>query len=268
MRWASVGALLGAVLLPMASAYPCRPQSRTTTTTEASVPTATTSTASISTETSISTDSATETQSSLSTKTATTLTTLTTLTTSTLPATTTTADSTTTVTTSETTEPTPENLIENGGFEEEDISVWQERTVTIERNDPRAATGTAFALYHLVNDQASGGHQLNQTINGLDTSALYRLSFSGSILGNANFGSASCRVVARFRGNEFKSWSINPATQGYITYSVDDVAFNSMDGRITLEFRCTGGPVTVNFGIDDIVLEETQPPTVPTVPVP
>ncbi|KAK7429119.1 hypothetical protein QQZ08_004334 [Neonectria magnoliae] len=193
MRWFSLCAVLGAVLLPAVNALPCRPDTTVTTTS---------------------------------------------------------------ATTTSTSEPTAS--IYNGDFEGEDLSVWQERTVTIENDSTKAASGSHYAKFAFNNQYGSGGNHLNQTINGLDTSRMYRLSFSGAVLGlPPTLGSATCEMQALLGGVVKKSWPISNFVVGvYKSYSTE-LSVNNEDLTLTLRLRCTDqNKVTIEFGVDDVGLTE------------
>ncbi|KPM41154.1 hypothetical protein AK830_g5404 [Neonectria ditissima] len=193
MRWLSLCAVLGALLLP-ASAAPCRPDTTTTATTTASTTTATS-------------------------------------------------------------EPTASIL--NGDFEGADLSVWQERTVTIVENAQKAHSGTHYARYIYSDEYAWGGNNLNQTITDLDVTRLYRLSFSGAVFGLTNLNGETCQMEALLRGNVKKSWPITNFVSGaYSSYSTD-LTVDDEDLTLTLRLRCTTQhKVSIEFGVDDISLKD------------
>ncbi|KAL6412923.1 hypothetical protein AUP68_02417 [Ilyonectria robusta] len=199
MRWISLCAVLGAVLLPAVSARPlCRPDV-TTTPVASSTPSAT-------------------------------------------PV------------------PTPENLILNGDFEEEDLSVWSLRTVTVEKDAAKAHSPDHYVRYFVQNEYAVGGNNLNQTINGLDTTRLYRLSFSAAVFGSPSLGAASCSLDALQGDTVFKSWNIDTYLRNrYKSYDTEFLV-NGEDITFTLRLRCSVGvKVTIDIGVDDIVMTDIGP---------
>lgn len=111
---------------------------------------------------------------------------------------------------------------------------------------------------YVYQDQfGSGGNQLNQTINGLYTDRLYRLSFSGAVHGLPNLGEASCMMEALLNQEVFASWAIENFVVGeYSTYSTDFTT-DDEDATITLRLRCTNeNRVSIDFGVDDVVVNE------------
>ncbi|KAF4973187.1 hypothetical protein FSARC_439 [Fusarium sarcochroum] len=279
MRWSSLCAVLGATLV---NARPlCRPDRSTTavTTTETSVPIqtstvaetsfATTTQASTTEETSILTETETETPTeTFTTLTATTLD-------ETMTAAPTTGATTSTTTDAATTTQEEDIIITNfaraGNFEDPDEnSVWEQRTCVIAKDASKAASGSYFARYTIVNEKVYGGNNLNQTLDGLDTGRLYRLSFSGAVFGAYHFGGASCKIKALVNGEVRKSWPIsNFVVDQYKTYSTD-LEFSSDYNVLSLKLECsTQNAVTIDFGIDDVSLVEVEDEDKPKyLPVP
>ncbi|KAF4977885.1 hypothetical protein FZEAL_5659 [Fusarium zealandicum] len=260
MRWLSICTVLGALLLPAVNSRPCRPDRTTDLLTTAS-----------STETSMSTGVPTSTESSTLSESSTLTESLaTTLITSTRTETPTTSsdsstDSSTSIasetssTTSSAGVPVETNLIENGDFEGENLGVWQVRTVRFDTKPGRAISGTRYAssLFSLQNQEGSGGNSLNQTINGLDTDRLYRLSFSGAVFGLPVLGTAECSIFGLANGKQFKEWKIQVDSPGsYQTYTTELIV-NNEDVTLELRLRCTTDKkVTIEFGMEDVVLED------------
>ncbi|KAH6900808.1 hypothetical protein B0T10DRAFT_601046 [Thelonectria olida] len=243
MRWFSVCTVLGAVLLPAANAGPCRISSSTTSlSTPTETPTSTSSSSST-TETPIVTPTETPT---------------TPIETPSTPIETPTTPIQTPTTPTPTPEPTLENFIDNGNFEDDDLAVWAQRTVVIRKDRSKSASPDHYAQYVVDDTFASGGNQLNQTLNGLNTSRLYRLSFKLAVFGTPNLGTATCEMQALFGGDVFKSWPINTSVLGqYSTYSYSGFSFPYQDGTFTLRLRCTDQKkVTIEVGVDDIVLNK------------
>ncbi|CAI6063037.1 hypothetical protein V2G26_011243 [Clonostachys chloroleuca] len=285
MRWVSLCAVLGVALLsPAADARPCKTRSTTTPSathsptlpvssiSSVSTPISTPASSDISTpistpvssdvSTPISTPVSSDVSVSLSTPVSTDLSTPVDSTTtptsvSSTPSVSETPSSTPTPTSTPTPEPTPVNLIQNGNFEGEDVSVWAVRTVSIEEDAAKAASGSHYARFYLDNDYGTGGNHLNQTINGLDTSRLYRLSFSGAAFGLTNLGDATCEIQALANGEQKGAWPIRTIPAGsYSSYGTDFIA-DSEDFVLTFRVRCSGeNLVTLDFAVDDIVLQD------------
>ncbi|CAH0056204.1 unnamed protein product [Clonostachys solani] len=251
MRWVSLCAVLGAALLaPAVNARPC--QTRSTRTPSATHSPTLPISSIISVSTPISTPVSSDVSVSLSTPVSTDLSTP--------------VGSTTTPTSTPTPEPTPVNLIQNGNFEGEDVSVWALRTVTIEEDAAKAASGSHYARFYLENESGAGGNHLNQTINGLDTSRLYRLSFSGAVFGLTDLGDATCEIQALANGDKKGAWPIRTIPVGsYSSYDTNFIA-DAEDFVLTFRIRCSGqNLVTLDFAVDDIVLRDIG--TAPVSPV-
>ncbi|KAH7177080.1 hypothetical protein EDB81DRAFT_773959 [Dactylonectria macrodidyma] len=157
-------------------------------------------------------------------------------------------------------EPTLENLILNGDFEEDDTSVWGLRSVEIKEDAQKAQSPSHYVEYVLNNENASGGNQLNQTINGLDTGRLYRLTFSGAVFGTPMLGAATCSFEALQENVVVETWPIDTRVLNqYTSYQTEFLAFDE-DITITLRLRCTSeNQVTINLGVDDIILNDIGP---------
>ncbi|KAF5010147.1 hypothetical protein FDECE_3693 [Fusarium decemcellulare] len=291
MRWISLCTVLGAALLPAASARPlCRPDRTTssalTSTTGTSATESETATASssetwttLSTTTSVvdttttgtatSTDvdsSSTETTSTASESTATIsssgfITLIST--TVTESATSTTIDSTSTTeastTTSQSAEPTLENFIQNGDFEDEVNVDWSTRTGDIVENVDRANSPSHYVQFLVENDYAVGGNQLNQTINGLSTAHLFRLSFSAAVFDSPapSVGAATCQLEGLQESSLVGQWPLDYTSLNQYTPYEAEFQPVSDDITITLRLRCTTpNKVTLAVGLDDVVLND------------
>ncbi|KAF4962180.1 hypothetical protein FSARC_9754 [Fusarium sarcochroum] len=279
MRWISLCTVLGAALLPAASARPlCRPDrstssglAETTVTSTAASTYATTSVIeSTVTETATTTDTysqSTETEavtsSGFTTLISSTITESETLTTA---ETTTITEEASTTTTEAASEPTPENLIRNGDFEDEVNVDWGLRTAAIINDAEKAQSPNKYAQFSVENAYAVGGNQLNQTINGLNTLNLFRLSFSAAVFDEPTpevNDDTICRLEALQQDQVFGTWSldVDHSLNEYTSYETNFVP-DDEDITLTLRLRCDGGvqnQVTLSVGIDDVVLNELGP---------
>ncbi|KAM0813191.1 hypothetical protein AB5N19_13183 [Seiridium cardinale] len=276
MRWASLCAVLGAALLPAANARPlCRPDrgtssklAETTATSTAESAYATTSviqstvtaTASATTTDTYSQSTKTEsaTTSGFATLISTTATASETLTTAESTTTTEGASSSTTTTT-EAPEPTLINLVQNGDFEDDVNTDWSLRTADIVDDAERANSPSHYVRFSVEEDYATGGNQVNQTINGLDTSRLFRLSFSAAVFSEPvlDIGEANCVLEGLQQGTVVGSWPLDYSSlDEYMSYSTE---FTPSDEDITLSLRLrcsTENEVTLAVGIDDVILND------------
>ncbi|KAK9414644.1 hypothetical protein SUNI508_11082 [Seiridium unicorne] len=275
MRWASLCAVLSTALLPAANARPlCRPDRGTSSklaeTTATSTAESAYATASVIRSTVTATASATTTDTySQSTKTESATTSgFATLvsTTATASETLTTAESTTitegassTTTTTEAPEPTLINLVQNGDFEDDVNTDWSLRTADIVNDAEKANSPSHYVRLSVEEGMATGGNQVNQTINGLDTSHLFRLSFSSAVFDEPalNIGEAHCDLEGLQQGTVFERWPLDYSSLNeYMSYSAE---FKPSDEDITLSFRLrcsTENVVTLAVGIDDVILND------------
>ncbi|KAK6078012.1 hypothetical protein SCUP234_06386 [Seiridium cupressi] len=275
MRWASLCAVLGAALLPAANARPlCRPDRGTSSklaeTTATSTAESAYATISLIRSTVTATASATTTDTySQSTKTESATTSgFATLisTTATASETLTTAESTTitegassTTTTTEAPEPTLINLVQNGDFDDDVNTDWSLRTADIVGDAEKANSPSHYVRFSVEEGMATGGNQVNQTINGLDTSHLFRLSFSSAVFDEPalNIGEAHCDLEGLQQSTVFERWPLDYSSLNeYMSYSSE---FKPSDEDITLSFRLrcsTENVVTLAVGIDDVILND------------
>ncbi|KAJ3533270.1 hypothetical protein NM208_g2553 [Fusarium decemcellulare] len=278
MRWISLCTVLGAALLHAASARPlCRPDRTTSSalisTTGTSATESETATASssetwttLSTTTSVVDTATTETATSTDVDSSSTeITSTATISSSgfiTLISTTVTESATTTeasTTTSQSAEPTLENLIRNGDFEDEVNVDWSTRTGDIVENVDRANSPSHYVQFLVENNWAVGGNQLNQTINGLSTAHLFRLSFSAAIFDSPapNVGDATCQLEGLQESSLVGQWPL--AFTSVNQYTPFEAEFQPVSGDITLtlRLRCTTeNRVTLAVGLDDVVLND------------
>ncbi|RBR19001.1 hypothetical protein FVER53590_10100 [Fusarium verticillioides] len=254
MRWISIVAVLGAV----ASARPlCRPDRSTTT----GLP-STTATTSVET---LSTESATATETLAIETTATSATTFTESETATA---TTGFTTVTTAVTSEaatTTSDAPEatNYIQNGDFEDSPNTDWSVRTSDIKDDPERAHSGNKYVQYDVDDSEAVGGNQLNQTVNGLDTERLYRLTAYATVFNTPapiKDESTICVIQALQESTIIAQWRLDFTNLGtYKQYFVDFTPSDD-DVTVTMRLRCSDGKkVTLSVGLDDVSLYDIGP---------
>ncbi|KAF5646147.1 hypothetical protein F52700_1837 [Fusarium sp. NRRL 52700] len=257
MRWISIAAVLSAALLPASARPLCRPDRSTTT----GLPSATATT---SVET-LSTDSATATETSAietavtsaatftGSETATATTGFTTVTSA--------ATSEAATTTSEAPEPT--NYIQNGDFEDSPNTDWSVRTSDIKDDPGRARSGNKYVQYDVDDSTAVGGNQLNQTVNGLDTERLYRLTTYATVFSipePVKEASTICVIQALQESTSIAQWRLDFTDLGtYKEYYVDFTPSDE-DVTITMRLRCSDGKkVTLSVGLDDVSLYDIGP---------
>ncbi|RBR18678.1 uncharacterized protein FIESC28_05955 [Fusarium coffeatum] len=271
MRFTSLCAVLGATLLPVVSAAPCKPSKPTsvvpttsaTTTAEAETlstdtPYETLSTDFQSTVTSDATSylETTVTESATWSETTTFVSDYTTEYTATTDATSV-EDVTTTVTEAA---PEPTNLIKNSDFEDQPNVDWGLRTSEIVKDEDKAASGERYVRFQVINQSARGGNSVNQTISDVEVTHRYRLSFSGAAFGLFDTGSNNCYIEAYQKGDEIQKWKLGDVLPDeYNTYSVDFTP-KSDSFELALRLRCEAGdPVTITFGIDDVSMVDIGP---------
>ncbi|KAF5692980.1 hypothetical protein FDENT_2418 [Fusarium denticulatum] len=257
MRWISVAAVLGAALLPASARPLCRPDRSTTT----GLPSATATT---SVET-LSTESATATETSAIETTVTSATILTESETATATTGFTTVTSAVTseaaTTTSEAPEPT--NYIQNGDFEDSPNTDWSVRTSDIKNDPERARSGNKYVQYDVNDSEAVGGNQLNQTVNGLDTERLYRLTAYATVFNTpvpVKEESTICVIQALQGSMSIAQWRLDFTNLGtYKEYFVDFTPSDD-DVTVTMRLRCSDGKkVTLSVGLDDVSLYDIGP---------
>ncbi|KAF5584418.1 uncharacterized protein FSUBG_12790 [Fusarium subglutinans] len=254
MRWISIAAILGVALLPASARPLCRPDRSTTT----GLPSATATT---SLET-LSTDSATATETSAIETTVTTFTESETATATTGFTTVTSAvTSEAATTTSEAPEAT--NYIQNGGFEDSPNTDWSVRTSDIKGDSRRARSGNKYVQYDVDDSVAMGGNQLNQTVNGLDTERLYRLTAYATVFDTpapVKEQSTICVIEALQESSSIAQWRLDFTNLGtYQSYSVDFTPSDE-DVTVTMRLRCSDGKkVTLSVGLDDVSLYDIGP---------
>ncbi|RFN41453.1 hypothetical protein FIE12Z_12959 [Fusarium flagelliforme] len=293
MRFTSLCAVLGATLLPVASAAPCKPSKPTsvapttsaTTTAEAETLSTDTAYETLSTDfhSTVTSDATSYLETTL-TETATTDLTSALETTVTESATwsetttfvsdytteytaTTDATSVEGVTTTVTEAPEVTNLIKNGDFEDHPNVDWGVRTSELVKDETKAASGERYVRFEVINQSAVGGNHVNQTISDAELTKRYRLSFSGAVFGLFNTGSTDCYIEAYQNGDEIQKWKLADfTTDVYKTYSVDFTPKHE-DFELALRLRCTtNAQVTVTFGIDDVSMVEIGDVIVTTPP--
>ncbi|KAF5963874.1 hypothetical protein FBULB1_13110 [Fusarium bulbicola] len=254
MRWVSIAAILGAALFPASARPLCRPDRSTTT----GLPSATATT---SVET-LSTDSATATETSAIEPTVTSFTESETATVTTGFTTVTSAvTSEAATTTSEAPEAT--NYIQNGGFEDSPNTDWSVRTSDIKGDSRRARSGNKYVQYDVDDSVAMGGNQLNQTVNGLDTERLYRLTAYATVFNTpapVKEQSTICVIEALQESSSIAQWRLDFTNLGtYQSYFVDFTPSDE-DVTVTMRLRCSDGKkVTLSVGLDDVSLYDIGP---------
>ncbi|KAF5967212.1 hypothetical protein FCOIX_12063 [Fusarium coicis] len=275
MRWISIVAVLGAV----ASARPlCRPDRSTTT----GLP-STTATTSVET---LSTDSATATETSATEATVTSATTFTEPETATATTGFTTVTSATTFTESETatattgfttvtsavtseaattTSEAPEatNYIQNGGFEDSPNTDWSVRTSDIKGDAKLARSGNKYVQYDVDDSEAVGGNQLNQTVNGLSTERLYRLTAYATVFNTpapVKDANTVCVIEALQESWSIAQWRLDFTNLGTYKQYVVNFTPSDDDVTVTMRLRCSNGKkVTLSVGLDDVSLYDIGP---------
>ncbi|SCV44862.1 uncharacterized protein FFB14_08338 [Fusarium fujikuroi] len=257
MRWISIAAVLSAALLPASARPLCRPDRSTTT----GLP----STAATTGVETLSTDSATATETSAIETTVTFVTTFTESETATATTGFTTVTSAVTsdaaTTTSEAPEPT--NYIQNPDFEDTPNTDWSLRTSDIKNNPERARSGNKYVQYDVDDSEAVGGNQLNQTVNGLDTERLYRLTTYATVFSTpapVKDESTICVIQALQESTILSQWRLDFTDLGtYKPLHVDFTPFDE-DVTITMRLRCSAGKkVTFSVGLDDVSLYDIGP---------
>ncbi|KAM0194658.1 hypothetical protein ACHAPI_006954 [Fusarium lateritium] len=259
MRFTSLCAVLGAALLPVAIAAPCRPSKPTSALETTATSTAASETAATTLESSATYASTSVIETTL-TETATsaeiTATDFTTLVSSTAEST---ASEDATTTTAE--EAGPTNFVDNGDFEDTPNSDWTVRTAQIKKDSTKAHAGKRYAELSVKNTLAVGGNHINQTINGLDTANIYRLSFYVTVLNEElSIGAATCKVEALQGSAVIGSWPLDYQTLGQ--YKQHTVDFRPIaDGfEFDLRLRCTQeNKVTLTVALDDVSITEVGP---------
>jgi hypothetical protein len=116
------------------------------------------------------------------------------------------------------------------------------------------------------NSLAVGGNHINQTINGLDTKNIYRLSFWVTVLDEELFvGAATCTVEALQGSTLIQSWRLEYQSLG--EYKEHTVDFRPIaDGfEFDLRLRCTQeNKVTLTVALDDVSITDVGPAPEPT----
>ncbi|RGP80664.1 hypothetical protein FLONG3_1139 [Fusarium longipes] len=283
MRFVSLCTVLGAALLPMISAAPCKPNKSTSmlsaTTTVESETLSTAATTETSFHSTVTTDATTDITSIIET----TITETASLSETTSAVSDYTTESSVTIDTTSieimttTTAETPEstNIISNGDFEDEHNADWTSRTGGIKSDASKARAGQKYGYvqpsysnyadvystkgrtFELVNEKGIGGNNLNQTLNGLDTRRLYRLSFYAAVFSNPapSRGDTVCTLEALQRSTVIDSWT--PDYAALNEYKPFETTFTPVDDdfSFTLRLRCDGDSlVTLSVGIDDVSL--------------
>ncbi|KIL88628.1 hypothetical protein FAVG1_07875 [Fusarium avenaceum] len=272
MRFTSLCAVLGAALLPVASAAPCRPSKptsaleTTTTTTAASETSAVVSkTGAATTIESSATFASTSVIDITITETATpteiTSTGFTTLVMSTAESTVS-EDATTTVAE----EAGPSNFVHNGGFEDAPNTDWVVRTADIKEGRAKACSSKKYAELKATDSLAVEGNHINQTINGLHTKNIYRLTFYVTVLNEQlSVGKAICSVEA-IQGSELiQTWRLEYDNLGeYVERTVDFIPVAD-EFEFNLRLRCTQeNKVTLTVALDDVSITDQRPAPAPT----
>ncbi|KAF4337113.1 hypothetical protein FBEOM_8963 [Fusarium beomiforme] len=240
MRWVSIAAILGAALLPASARPLCRPDRSTTT----GLPSTTATATSVET---------------LSTDTATATTDFTTVTSAATSEATTIAE----VTTTTTEAPEATNYIQNGDFEDTPNTDWSLRTGDIKTNPARAKSGDQYVQYDVNDAEAVGGNQLNQTINGLSTERLYRLTAYYTVFdipAPVKESSTVCVIQALADSSVVGNWFLDFTNLN--TYAPNHADFTPADEdvTVTLRLRCSAGKkVTLSVGLDDVSLYDIGP---------
>ncbi|KAG5661986.1 hypothetical protein KAF25_004225 [Fusarium avenaceum] len=240
MRFTSLCAVLGAALLPVASAAPCRPSKPTS-----------------ALETTATTSAVTET----ATPTKITSTGFTTMVTSTAESTVS-EEAMTTVAE----EAGPSNFVHNGGFEDASNTDWVVRTAEIKSDRRKARRGVKYAEPKTTNTLTVGGNHINQTINGLNTKNIYRLTFYVTVLNEQlSVGKAICSVEAMQGSELIQTWRLEYDNLGeYVERTVDFIPV--ADGfEFDLRLRCTQeNKVTLTVALDDVSITDQGPAPAPT----
>jgi hypothetical protein len=113
---------------------------------------------------------------------------------------------------------------------------------------------------------AVGGNHINQTINGLDTQNIYRLSFWVTVLNEQlSVGEAICTVDALQGSTLIQSWRLDYQSLG--EYKQHTVDFRPVaDGfEFDLRLRCSQDKkVTLTVALDDVSITEVGPAPEPT----
>ncbi|KAM0231965.1 hypothetical protein ACHAP5_010898 [Fusarium lateritium] len=274
MRWSSFTTVLGAALLPTASARAlCRPDRSTTTIASSLVETATTfetlstddATIATSTETSATakaTDDASETTAVsettiAETQTAAATTDVTTLMTSSATEAASTTQAASTTEASSTVSEAPDIINTD----------WALQSASIQVHGTMARTGNRYAEYGLNNEIAEGANKISQTVSGLSTERTYRLTGHLSVFNFPTIVRDSANTCVVEVAQSIPTFTSRLAfwfpdfvvTDRYADYSIDFSAL-SADISLSFAFRCTtGARVTLSVGLDDISLEDVGP---------
>ncbi|KAF4445822.1 hypothetical protein F53441_10467 [Fusarium austroafricanum] len=149
------------------------------------------------------------------------------------------------------------NLIENGNFEEIPNMDWSFRGSEIKTSSQRARSPNNYAEFKVEGTEAVGSNQLNQTLHGLSTDRLYRLSFFSTAFSSAPFptldGQTACDMEAYQGGSKIYNWAVDIVNLNlYMPYDIDFTPDNE-DFELSLRLRCTSGhTLSIAVGVDDV----------------
>ncbi|KIL94077.1 hypothetical protein FAVG1_02639 [Fusarium avenaceum] len=279
MRWSSFATVLGAALLPAASARAlCRPDRSTTIAASASAETATTletlSTDAAIIATSIETSATVEitdasetTIAETQTVTATTDITTVVISSASEAPSTTQAASTTEASTTVSEAPVITEFFMNGNFEDIVNTDWALNAATIQEHSTKARLGRRYVEFTLNNEVADGSKRISQAISGLSTERTYRLSayailFSDPVIVKGASDICVIEVAQATPSFEMRlaQWVFNfNNLEQYTQYKVD---FSPLSTGVSVVFKlkCTiGSKVTLAAGLDDVSMVDIGP---------
>ncbi|KAF0640561.1 hypothetical protein FPSE5266_10088 [Fusarium pseudograminearum] len=276
MRWVSFVTIISATLVPAASARPrCRPDKQTTTSEIASssdTATVTSLDTSTSLEISVTGETTTDSFTTLETTTIAVLETSTDLDsaaiteTSTAEATTaepTTAEVTTTVAATTTQASGPTIYVNNGWFEEQPNTAWTVQDAQIKTDVSKAASGSQYVQFDVVNEFVTGSKQISQNIKGLSTERLYRLNVASVVFSEpavVRESSTICVIQPNFGTRSLAQWRLD--FDNLDQYKTNFVNFtpDTSDGILMLRLRCSDGRVvSISAGVDDVSIVDIGP---------
>ncbi|KAG5747453.1 hypothetical protein H9Q70_009873 [Fusarium xylarioides] len=126
-----------------------------------------------------------------------------------------------------------------------------------------ASEAATTTQYDVDDSEAVGGNQLNQTVNGLDTERLYRLTTYATVFNTpapVKDESTICVIQALQESTTIAQWRLDFTDLGtYKPYHVDFTPFDE-DVTVTMRLRCSDGKkVTLSVGLDDVSLYDIGP---------
>ncbi|KAF9777507.1 hypothetical protein IL306_004397, partial [Fusarium sp. DS 682] len=130
---------------------------------------------------------------------------------------------------------------------------------------PSRPIANSISQYDVTNSEAIGGNQLNQTVNGLDTQRLYRLSAYTTVFNTpapVKDSNTNCVIQALSDSTILAQWPLDFTTEKLGTYKENSVNFTpgDEDVTITLRLRCSDGKkVTISVGLDDVSMHDIGP---------